>query len=106
MKTRLEKQAMALTAIGRLNKRDLKVIDKSNAGPVPVIYIQEPDFKLWLKSTSIQERHNGVVSYSSVVRFGGCIVRWRDDNKLYLEWFSELINPYSPELINSWPKHF
>lgn len=106
MKTRQEKQAMALTAIGRLINAGCKVLSSSIAIAMPVIYIEQPSPKLRAKAAQITEVHHGVVNKICVASFGGCVVRWNDDELPFAVQLCHHLNPYSPELINSWPKHF
>lgn len=106
LKTRQQKQALSLTAVGRLNNAGCTVLSSILDHAMPVIYIEQPSAKLRAKAAHITEVQHGVVNKICVAIFGGCIVRWVDDELPMTAQLCHHLNPYSPELINSWPKHF
>lgn len=106
MKTQLEKQAQALTAVGRLKLHGCTVISINNQHLTPVIDIDKPPLKLRSKATHITEVLHGVVNQICVASYSGCLVRWVDDGLDISQQICQSLNPYSPELISVWPKNF
>ncbi|WP_447077704.1 hypothetical protein [Shewanella algae] len=106
MKTKLEKQAISLTAVGRLSMAGCIVIEINNNQPLPVIDIENPTRKLRQKAAHITQVHHGIEDKVCVARFNGCLVRWKDDGLPATADICQTLNPYSPELISVWPRNF
>ncbi|TVP12504.1 hypothetical protein [Shewanella sp. MSW] len=114
MKTKQQKQALSLTAVGRLQMSGCTVVAINDNQPTPVIDIEKPKFdmrnkttlKLRSKATRITQVHRGVDSKICVAQFNGCLVRWVDDELPLIAEICQTLNPYSPELISVWPRNF
>jgi len=106
MKTQLEKQALSLTAVGRLKMAGCVIKSINNTPMTPVIDIDKPPFKLRSKAHRITEVLHGMVNQICVASYSGCLVRWVDDGMEITAELCQKINPYSPELISQWPKIF
>lgn len=106
MKSLVEKQAFALTAVGRLKLHGCDVLSINTQHLTPVIDIDKPFEKLRSKAAHITEVHHGIVNKICVATLSGCIVRWPDDGIELPMQICQTLNPYSPELISVWPKNF
>jgi len=106
MRSLVEKQAIALTAVGRLKLHGCDVLTINTQHLTPVIDIDKPFDKLRGKAAHITEVHRGTVNKICVATLSGCLVRWPDDGLDLPEQLTTTLNPYSPELISVWPKNF
>ncbi|MGL5668492.1 MAG: hypothetical protein ACRDD9_20475 [Shewanella sp.] len=106
MKSLVEKQALSLTAVGRLKLHGCEVISINTQHLTPVIVVDKPPLKLRSKAVCITEVLHGVVSKICVASFNGCLVRWPDDGIELPVQICQTLNPYSPELISVWPRNF
>ncbi|MEJ6520613.1 hypothetical protein PQI64_12720 [Shewanella bicestrii] len=106
MRSLIEKQAIALAAVGILKLNGCHVLTINTSHLTPVIDIDKPFERLRRKAAHITEVHRGIVNKICVATCQGCLVRWPDDGLDLPEQLTTTLNPYSPELISVWPKNF